>query len=253
MYCPECGHQNPDTAKFCIECGYQYTRAPDRQTHPYTPPTIEQTPGSGQRPSLSTPSSQDVSRPRSSGKKFFVGLTVAILLVGMLLVVVGIIVFIVYQGQQPRSGNSSSGSSSQEPRSDNSSSGLPSQESKPLVPEIRRGSQRLVEQAFIVGSGRDYSVKFTIPDDWRNATVVGNFVASGGGGNDIQVFITDESGLTNIRNGHSGKVWYDSGKVTTDNIHTNLAPGMYYLVFSNSFSVVSNKAINSDIKLEYEY
>ncbi|MGB2753165.1 MAG: zinc-ribbon domain-containing protein, partial [Pyrinomonadaceae bacterium] len=23
MFCPECGTQNPDTAKFCVRCGYQ--------------------------------------------------------------------------------------------------------------------------------------------------------------------------------------------------------------------------------------
>jgi len=24
MYCPECGHQNPESAKFCIQCRYKY-------------------------------------------------------------------------------------------------------------------------------------------------------------------------------------------------------------------------------------
>ena len=24
MYCPECGHQNPDAAKFCMSCGHRF-------------------------------------------------------------------------------------------------------------------------------------------------------------------------------------------------------------------------------------
>lgn len=27
MFCPECGNQNPDSAKFCMKCGYQYANS----------------------------------------------------------------------------------------------------------------------------------------------------------------------------------------------------------------------------------
>lgn len=83
--------------------------------------------------------------------------------------------------------------------------------------------------------------------------VSGNFRASGGGGNDVEVYITDENGFTNIKNGHSGNVWYDSGKITVGDIDVKLGPGTYYLVFSNTFSVFANKAVTSDINIEYEF
>lgn len=39
MFCPQCGHQNPDAARFCMQCGYNYavggasypSRAPQQQ------------------------------------------------------------------------------------------------------------------------------------------------------------------------------------------------------------------------------
>jgi hypothetical protein len=244
MFCPECGNQNPDTAKFCIKCGYQYAQTSNSQIPNNPPPKVEPNSYSSQLPYSSTQHSQTTSRPLSSGKQAALGASAIISLGLIVLIVGGIIAFIVYE-QHQRSRNSYSSSST-------SSSSLDSF-SQSSVPQIRQGSQRLGDQAFTVGPRQTYYVKFTIPENWRNAVVVGSFSASGGDGNDVQVFITDEKGYTNIKNGHAGRVWYDSGKVTTDSINTKLGSGTYYLVFSNSFSLITNKAVNADIQLQYEY
>lgn len=80
--------------------------------------------------------------------------------------------------------------------------------------------------------------------------VFGHFKAEGGSGNDIKVFILDEDGFANWQNKHSAKMYYDSGKVTAGKIDVRLKPGTYYLVFDNSFSVLTNKAITSDIQIQ---
>lgn len=34
MFCPQCGHKNPDAALFCMQCGYQYAQgSTTRKTH----------------------------------------------------------------------------------------------------------------------------------------------------------------------------------------------------------------------------
>jgi len=80
--------------------------------------------------------------------------------------------------------------------------------------------------------------------------VFGHFKAEGVGRNNIRVFIVDEDGFANWRNGRIVRMFYDSGKVTVGKIDVRLKPGNYYLVFDNSFSGLSNKAITSDIQIQ---
>lgn len=93
----------------------------------------------------------------------------------------------------------------------------------------------------------------TIAPEMRNARISGRFSATGGAGNDLQALITDEDGLLNFKNGHQAKVFYQSGKVTADSFDVRLAPGTYYLVFNNAFSVFSNKAYDADVRLDYDH
>jgi hypothetical protein len=80
--------------------------------------------------------------------------------------------------------------------------------------------------------------------------VFGHFKVEGVSRSDIRVFIFDEDGLANWRNGRTVRMYYDSGKVTVGKIDVRLKPGTYYLVFDNSFSGLSNKAITSDIQIQ---
>jgi hypothetical protein len=80
--------------------------------------------------------------------------------------------------------------------------------------------------------------------------VFGHFKAEGGSRNDIRVFIFDEDGFANWQNRRAFRMYYDSGKVTAGKIDVRLKPGTYYLVFDNSFSGLSNKAITSDIQIQ---
>ena len=81
----------------------------------------------------------------------------------------------------------------------------------------------------------------------------GNFTASGGTGNDIEVFVLPESDFVNWQNGHAAKTFYNSGKVTVGNLNVNLPSdaGTYYLVFNNKFSLLSQKSVRVDANLTY--
>jgi hypothetical protein len=107
----------------------------------------------------------------------------------------------------------------------------------------------IVSEAFTIAPGKYAWFRFGVPDSGGN--VVGRFRASGGGGNDVEVYILDEDGFENFKNGHRVQTYYNSGRVTVANINISLSSGTYYLIFSNTFSAVSNKAVNGRVALRY--
>ena len=71
-------------------------------------------------------------------------------------------------------------------------------------------------------------------------------------GNDIQCVVTDTDGLENMKNHHNYRTYFDSGKVTAQRLDVRLSPGTYYVVFNNTFSLLSNKAVNGSLVVSYE-
>jgi hypothetical protein len=67
-------------------------------------------------------------------------------------------------------------------------------------------------------------------------------------GRDVEAYIFDRDGFENFSNGTKAKTWYNSGRVTVDSPNVALKPGQYYLVFSNKFSLVTNKLVEVDIR-----
>jgi hypothetical protein len=94
---------------------------------------------------------------------------------------------------------------------------------------------------------------FVVPQGASIIAVNGHFSATGGTGNDIECYIIDEDGLANFKNGHLTTTYFNSGKVTQAKIGAILtAPGSYYLVMDNRFSLFTPKAVQIDATLSYE-
>lgn len=93
---------------------------------------------------------------------------------------------------------------------------------------------------------------FSTPDQSYSASVTGNFMASGGSGNDIAIYILDGNGFVNWKNGHSADTYYNSGQLTTGELDAGVPTGeTLYLVFDNTFSAFSSKDINTKVDLVY--
>jgi len=103
---------------------------------------------------------------------------------------------------------------------------------------------KLFENVVTVPPRRDSYITFRFR---KLVTISGHFTAEGGWGNDIRVIITDPDGFANMQNRHAFTAFYDSGKVTAGTIATVLRPGDYYVVFSNTDSLVSNKVVRVTI------
>jgi hypothetical protein len=95
--------------------------------------------------------------------------------------------------------------------------------------------------------------KLDVPAGATSVLVHGNFTASGGLGNDVEVFLLSESDFVNWQNRHDAKTFYNSGKVTVGNLNVNLPAdaGTYYLVFSNRFGLLAQKSVRVDAALTY--
>jgi len=75
----------------------------------------------------------------------------------------------------------------------------------------------------------------------------GRFRAKGGSGNDVEVYILDTDGFENFRNRNSARTYYNSGRKTVESFNVMLPAGNYYLVISNSFSIISTKTVSLTI------
>jgi hypothetical protein len=74
------------------------------------------------------------------------------------------------------------------------------------------------------------------------ATLKGRFKATGGK-NDIEVYILDDDGLENFKNGNQAQTFYNSGRVTVANFNVRLPKGSFHLVFNNRWSLITPKAV----------
>lgn len=100
------------------------------------------------------------------------------------------------------------------------------------------------------GYYRAYSVSVT--SSMENARIIGTFTASGGRGNDIKVYVMDETNYINWKNGHQASTFYNSGKVTTGSFTVYVSSGKYYIVYDNTFSIISDKDVTTRVDLKYE-
>jgi hypothetical protein len=124
---------------------------------------------------------------------------------------------------------------------------------QPASPQVYPHQESITNTAFTVKAGQYMYYKFAVPPNATNVWVDGNFTASGGSGNDVEVYLFDEDAFVNWQNHHSVKVYYNSGRSTENKIFSRLpsGSGTYYLLFSNAFSLITPKAVQASAMLHY--
>lgn len=104
----------------------------------------------------------------------------------------------------------------------------------------------------VVPAGSDTHYTFSIGSDAVQPRVIGSFNAAGGSGNDIVVALLTDTEYPNWANGHTARLYYNSGKETTGSFNVGPLPvGNYVLVFDNHFSAISQKYIGVQADLKY--
>lgn len=246
MYCPECGHRNPDAAKFCMSCGHRFD--PSAASH-----------ARGAAPQGVQPAPTVIVQKKGSA------LPAVILL--LLLAVGGVAVYLYVTNSEVVRQKDWLGREKPILDVNASDKGVSGRINLPEVRQRQRAPQRreapapppapyepatqsgspLVQDTFAVPPGSARWWRFTVPVG-MSGRVTGEFHARGGSGNDIEAGLTDENGA----NGHAGQFWYHTDKVTTDRLDVRLGPGTYFMVFSNRFSAFSSKSVSANIHLELQ-
>jgi hypothetical protein len=111
----------------------------------------------------------------------------------------------------------------------------------------------IVNGLITVNAGEYEYYQFYVPPGATNVHVRGSFTASGGSGNDIAVLIMDSTEFSNWQNGHQAGAYYDTSQLTTSSFDVPLpsGSGTYVLVYSNTFSFISQKNVNTQANLSY--
>lgn len=118
-------------------------------------------------------------------------------------------------------------------------------------------SVSLLNAGITVHAGEFYDVPIHLRDIMQDVVLSGSFTASGGSGNDIEVFVLSQADFTNWQNGHSYSALYSSGRVTTAGFNVSLpTPSVgqtsdYHVVYSNTFSWISTKQVNTTVNLNW--
>jgi len=111
----------------------------------------------------------------------------------------------------------------------------------------------LVDTAFTLNAAQGMHWNFTVPPNATDVRVEGTFTASGGTGNDVEVYLLNDDEFVNWQNRHAVNTLYNSGRMTQGTVNAVLppGPGAYHLVFNNKFSLISPKAVRASIRLHY--
>jgi hypothetical protein len=123
-----------------------------------------------------------------------------------------------------------------------------------VLPTIQHGLQDILSGgSFIVEPGKFKTFTVAVTSAMQNPSVEGNFSASGGSNNDIEVFVFEEAQFLNWQNNLKFAAAYSSGRVTAGKLKIDLPQevGKYVVVFSNRFSWITNKAVVADVKLQF--
>jgi hypothetical protein len=219
MFCRFCGTTLPTDSTFCQSCGKSLT-------------ATTQTSTSGAA-AATAPAPAPIVAPGPEQRGTKTGMRVGILL-GVLLTFF-VVFWIVKQFD---------------------SNGHPTvQQIRPTVPVPQPRVMNLVDTAFTLNAAQGMHWNFTVPANATDVRVEGTFNASGGTGNDVEVYLLNDDEFVNWQNRHAVSALYNSGRMTQGTLDAVLPPGAgtYHLVFSNKFSLFSPKAVRASIRLRYTF
>jgi hypothetical protein len=216
MFCNHCGAEAPEESLFCNRCGCNLTGL-EKRLVPRAVTIIPEKPN------------------RFRWKKE--SLIIAALLIGMAILAIALVTE--SKNRQDVAAESSTRFSAKisEPEPEPESEPTPEPTPVPTptpAPTPAISSLTLVNGTFTINGGAYTWYVVAIPFGAQNPVLTGRFTASGGSRNDIEVYLVDEDGFTNIKNGNGAPTYYNSGSATVGQINVRLPDQrVFYLIVDN--------------------
>jgi hypothetical protein len=108
------------------------------------------------------------------------------------------------------------------------------------------------EAAFTIPAHSSKTCTFSVPEGLHKVQLAGQFSATGGPHNSIVVWVLNDDQFVNWQNRHLVKPIYNSQKVTQGTVKVPITdPGKYHVVFNNDFSLLTPKAVEAKMILQY--
>ena len=112
--------------------------------------------------------------------------------------------------------------------------------------------ENLVDASIVVSPGHYVSYSATAPTGSNNCKITGSFSARGGN-DDIIVYVVDQNEFANLQNGENFNVYYSTPQQISGNFNVGIpCDKTIYLVFSNTFSIITSKTVTVKADFEYE-
>ena len=126
--------------------------------------------------------------------------------------------------------------------------------------------QTVLDTPFTVSAHNFRYYKFDLPEGSMNVSIVGQFTSASPGkkntkskdgdsdDNDVEVYVLSEPAFAVWQNGYATSSVFESGRVSQGTMQADLpaGAGVYYLIFSNKFSIKTSKNVNATVLLRYK-
>ncbi|MDE1726272.1 MAG: hypothetical protein KGH89_03295 [Thaumarchaeota archaeon] len=113
--------------------------------------------------------------------------------------------------------------------------------SAPQLPPVQSSGTQIVNGVYNVPPGRYQYFTFTSS---CTGTLSGSFAAQATLGNNIVTYVLDQAGFNQFQAGNSASTYYNSGKISSGSFHVSLGTGTYYIILSNTYSIISTKTVD---------
>jgi hypothetical protein len=208
MFCPKCGSESQDDSQFCRKCGNAL----------------------GAPRTVSAAAAPAPEKKQSVRPAFILGVVLVLVALGWLV---------------DHSLNQNAATNSPPKTAGDAQNVSDFYNNTPPRPQPQPHTVNIGQGALSVAALHFAFYTLSVPAGAHDVHVQGHFQATGGTGNDIEVFLLNDEQFTNWKNGHATPTYYNSGKTTVGDVQTALPAGVgtYYLVFNNKFSALTAKAV----------
>jgi len=110
------------------------------------------------------------------------------------------------------------------------------------------------EMTFALMPGAFYSLKFDLPEHYRDAAIKGVFAVAKRNASAIRAFVLNAEDFASWQKGYTTYRFYDSGDVQHADVDVPLrvwSNGTYYVVFQNPAGAREEAYVNANFKLIY--